>query len=164
MFLVWVLGINENNSLQRWVPSQRAGKIESQKKDWLALDPGRCADARCQLCPVLPPLAHFSECGVLLSSRGGRSASPLIEESLKRPSSEFLSCLTYVLFKGGPEGPETMESLGPRGFLIIRVNPPRLYPSTTEQTWHKSHITTINTEASSQGTARHDPEPFLILI
>lgn len=106
------------------------------------------------LCPVLPPLAHFSECGVILNSRGGRSASPLIEEGLKRQSSEFLSCFTYVLFKERPEGPETVESLGPRGFLIIRVNPPRLYPSTTEQTWHKSRITAINTEVSSQGTAR----------
>lgn len=106
------------------------------------------------LCPVLPPLAHFSECGVILNSRGGRSASPLIEEGLKRQSSEFLSCFTCVLFKERPEGPETVESLGPRGFLIIRVNPPRLYPSTTEQTWHKSRITAINTEVSSQGTAR----------
>lgn len=60
MFLAWVLGINENSSLQRWVPSQRAGKIESQKKDWLALDPGRCTDARIDSTALaLPGAAPF---------------------------------------------------------------------------------------------------------
>lgn len=81
----------------------------------MALDAGRCADSRNDSTALgmlgVAPLTHFSGSGVILSSGGRMSVSPLVEEGLERQSSEVLSCLTYVLFK------ERSEDLRDRGRL-----------------------------------------------
>lgn len=90
--------------------------------------------------------------GCPLRDHSRLSPSPLGEEGLEKRSSEFLSRLTCFIQRkiGRPERQWT--ALGPRGLLIIRVNP-SLSPS-------KSRIT-INTGGFKSRGHRTWPGAFL---
>ena len=101
-FLILVLGIHENTSLQRarvLRQRQRNGKELGNwelGRGWLALDPGRCADSRINSTTLAlssaTPLHTLFWVWCPLRQRGGQSASPLTEEGLDWWSSESLSC------------------------------------------------------------------------
>ena len=106
------------------------------------------------------PLDTLEWAWVILSIRSRMSASLLVEESLERQSPEFLSCLTYVLFKERPEDLRDSGRLwGQEAFERCDQSISAFTPPQWSRGLHESPLTRTNTGGSKASASGHGPGP-----